>query len=196
VCEVIVIDGGSVDGTAEAARRAGARVVDSEPGRGRQLDLGWRSARAGVVLFLHADSVLPRGWRQAVERALEEPSVAGGAFRLGFEERGLRWRLLELGVRLRVNLLKLPYGDQALFVRRTVLEASGGVPHVEILEDLDLVRAIRRSGRLELLPEIVRTSGRRHRSHGLVHTITRHALALVGFYLGLDRAWIAQKVRG
>jgi len=194
--EVVVVDGRSRDGTVQAALRAGARVISSAPGRGRQLDLGWRSVRSDVVLFLHADSVLPACWREAVLRSLRDPTVAGGAFRLGFDERGVGWRLLELGVRARVRLLRLPYGDQALFVRRSVLEQMGGIPHVEILEDLDLVRAIRRSGRLALLSEVVTTSGRRHRSRGVLRTLLRHALGLAGFYLGLDRAWVARKVRG
>lgn len=194
--DIVVVDGGSRDGTVEAARRAGARVVSSPPGRGRQLDLGWRSTHGDVVVFLHADSLLPARWSEAVLRSLRDPAVAGGAFRLGFEERGLGWRLLELGVRARVTLLRLPYGDQALFVRRRVLEEVGGVPHVEILEDLDLVRAIRGAGRLALLPEVVTTSGRRHRGRGVARTMLRHALGLAGFYLGLDRAWVARKVRG
>jgi len=193
--EVIVVDGGSRDETAAVARRAGARVISSAPGRGRQLDAGWRATEAAVVLFLHADTVLPRGWRAALSGALEDEAVAGGAFRFGVEERGVVWRALEWGVAARVGLFGLPYGDQAIFMRRRVLEAAGGVPDVAILEDLDLVRAIKRAGRLSVLPQAVCTSGRRHRGR-MGATVARHALALAGFFLGVDRAWLAKRVRG
>ena len=194
--EIVVVDGGSRDGTVAAARAAGARVIESPPGRGRQLDTGWQAVAGEVVLFLHADSALPDRWDEMVESALRDPTVAGGAFRFGFSEPGATWRLLEWGVSLRVHLLRLPYGDQALFMRREVLERAGGVPHVEILEDLDLVRAIKQAGRLRLLPQVVRTSARRHGGRGILRTITGHALALAGFYLGVDRGWIARRVRG
>jgi len=198
--DVVVVDGGSRDDTVERARRAGARVLDSPRGRGRQLDRGWRATPAEIVLFLHADTMLPMGWSEAVIDAMEDETVSGGAFRFEFDARGegskgLGWRVLELGVALRVTLFGLPYGDQALFCRRAVLEGAGGVPDVAILEDLDLVRLIKRAGRLRMLPLRVRTSPRRHR-HGVVATISRHALALAGFFLGVDRGWIARRVRG
>ena len=98
--------------------------------------------RAGaVVLFLHADTRLEPGWSEAVERALEDPGVAGGAFRLRFDEpRASAMRLIELGVALRARFGGLPYGDQALFVRKRVLDQAGGISPVPIFEDLDLVR--------------------------------------------------------
>ncbi len=193
--EVVVVDGGSRDATVAEARRAGARVIEAAPGRGRQLDAGWRATHAEIVLFLHADTVLPAGWRDGVRAALKEEAIAGGAFRYRVDERGAGWRALEWGVALRVGLFGLPYGDQAIFARRCVLEAAGGVPHVAILEDLDVVRAIKQQGRLTVLPQSVRTSVRRY--HGRVlATVSRHALALAGFFLGLDRAWLARRVRG
>lgn len=193
--DVLVIDGGSADDTLAEASRAGARVIECAPGRGAQLDLGWRHSEAEIVVFLHADTRLPPRWDRAVRDALEDERVAGGAFRFGFDEDGPLWRVLEWGVALRVALLRLPYGDQAIFVRRSVLESAGGVPHVAILEDLDVVRMIKRAGRLRVLPERVRTSTRRHR-RGLTATVLRHALAFAGFFLGVDRGWIARRVRG
>ena len=97
-------------------------------------------------------------------RALADPGVVGGAFRLRFEPRPLALRLVEWGTRLRVALLRMPYGDQALFVRRAVLESLGGVPQAPILEDLDLVRALKRRGRIACLSLPVTTSARRYRS--------------------------------
>lgn len=190
--DVIVADGGSVDATGQRAQEAGATVVRSERGRARQLAAGANAAGAvDALCFLHADTLLPSGWSEAVHRALSDPAVAGGAFALRFEGRGARLRFMEAWVHVRVRLLRLPYGDQALFVRRGVLEAMGGVPQVPFMEDLDLVRGIRRSGRLALLPEAVRTSPRRYEARGFARTIFRNLVALVAWRLGVDRERLA-----
>jgi rSAM/selenodomain-associated transferase 2 len=190
--EVIVVDGGSRDATAQRARALGARVIESPPGRARQLAAGAEAARdADALLFLHADTTLPPGWSARVRSALADAGVAGGAFALRFAERGALLRCVELGVRLRLALARLPYGDQALFVRASVLHALGGVPQAEIMEDLDLVRGMRAHGRLALLPEAVTTSARRYRARGVLRTMLRNWVALAAWSLGLGRARIA-----
>jgi rSAM/selenodomain-associated transferase 2 len=189
--EIIVADGGSRDATRERAVAAGARVVAAEPGRARQLSAGARATEAEVILFLHADTRLAPGWADAVSAALADPDVVGGAFGFRFAEPGLALRLVEWGVRARLALAGLPYGDQALFARRSALEAIGGVPDVPIMEDLDLVRALRRRGRLALLKLPATTSARRYLERGVARTVAKNALALLGWALGLDRARIA-----
>jgi rSAM/selenodomain-associated transferase 2 len=189
--EIIVADGGSRDATCARALAAGARVVTAEPGRARQLAAGARAADADAIVFLHADTRLPAGWADAVTAALADPRNAGGAFGFRFAEPGLRLRLVEWGVRVRLALARLPYGDQALFVRRSALDAIGGVPQAPILEDLDLVRALRRRGRLALLPLPATTSARRYLERGVARTVAKNALALLGFVLGLPRARLA-----
>jgi hypothetical protein len=148
-----------------------------------------------AILFLHADTTLPAGWADAVRGALADPAVAGGAFSFRFAERSPGLRVIEWGVRLRLRLARLPYGDQALFVRRRVLDALGGVPQAPILEDLDLVRGIRASGELALLPLAVATSARRYLEHGVLRTWLRNAAALAAWHLGLDRERLARRVR-
>lgn len=195
--EIIVVDGGSQDETVRLARDLGARVFVVEAGRrGRahQLRLGGEKSTGEVVLFLHADTVLPAGWIGAVEGALADARCAGGAFGFRFAEPGWRARWIEFWVSVRVALLGLPYGDQALFMRRRVLEEMGGVPEVPIMEDLDLVRAIKRAGRLEQLALPVRTSARRYRQRGTLRTIFWHQMALLGWYFGWDRARLAQRM--
>jgi rSAM/selenodomain-associated transferase 2 len=194
--EVVVVDGGSRDETITRAEAAGARVLRGDRGRGEQQDVGWRATQADAVLFLHADTRLPAGWSQCVADVMSDPEVAGGAFRFRFDEQGVIWRLMELGVAVRVLVLGLPYGDQGLFLRRSILERSGGVPHVALMEDLDLVRMIKRSGRLALLSEAVTTSSRRYRVGGLPRTVAAHFVALLSWYLGVDRARVARWVRG
>jgi len=193
--EVFVVDGGSRDGTPDRARAAGARVVSSPPGRARQLGVGVEAATGDAVLFLHADTRLAEGWDRMLRRALVDPGVAGGAFRFRLDNRGWRLRWIEWGTWLRVAVLSLPYGDQAIFVRRAVLDAIGGVPQVPIMEDLDLVKRMRRHGRLARLSLPATTSSRRYREAGALRTVFRHLVAVVGWGLGRNREQIAAWVR-
>jgi rSAM/selenodomain-associated transferase 2 len=192
--EVLVVDGGSRDATPARAAAAGARVLRAGRGRARQLARGVELARGEVVVLLHADTRLPPGWAAAVRDALADPSVAGGAFRFRFERegRGARsLRLVEWGARLRCALLSLPYGDQALFARRDVLESLGGVPQAPILEDLDLVKALRGRGRLAQLALPATTSPRRYLAGGVLRTMLRHWAAATAWVLGVDRERVA-----
>jgi rSAM/selenodomain-associated transferase 2 len=189
--EILVVDGGSRDQTVERARAAGARVLVSERGRARQLEAGWRASAADVVVFLHADTRLEAGWGPALRRAMGEPDVVGGAFRFRFDHEGGGLRLIEWGARLRVRLFAMPYGDQAIFVRRAVLERIGGVPQVALMEDVDLVAAMNRVGRVVSLPQSAITSSRRYEEGGVLRTMVLHWLALAAWRLGVDRARIA-----
>jgi rSAM/selenodomain-associated transferase 2 len=190
--ERIVVDGGSSDGTPDTARLLRAeRVLTTSAGRARQMDAGYRQARGEVVLFLHADTRLDPGWREAALRALEDPATAGGAFRLCFDGSGPGLRLVEWGARLRSWLGGLPYGDQALFVRKRLLDAAGGIAPVPIFDDLDLVKLIKRSGRLALLPLCARTSARRYERNGALRQVLRNQAALAGYLLRLPRARVA-----
>jgi rSAM/selenodomain-associated transferase 2 len=193
--EVLVVDGGSADATAARAAAAGARVIRTAPGRARQLAAGVAASTGDALLFLHADTRLPIGFEAALRTALRDPATVGGTFRLRFDRRTPGLRLIEAGARLRVALLGLPYGDQALFARRATLEAIGGVPQVPIMEDLDLVHALRRRGRLALLSLDAVTSARRHRARGPLRTALRHALAALAWAIGIERGRIAAWVR-
>jgi len=189
--EIVVVDGGSRDATRELAAAAGARVVASPPGRARQLAAGVRASGGDAVLMLHADTRLPSGFDRAVASALEDPRTIGGAFRLRFDEAGWALRVVEWGVRLRVAAFGLPYGDQALFARRCTLDAIGGIPSAPILEDLDLVRAMRGCGRLASLELPVSTSARRYLRHGIGRTLARNAVAALAWSFGIDRRRVA-----
>lgn len=209
--EIIVADGGSRDDTCQRARIWGAEMAAEGPlqtrvielprdpaaGRSRQLQAGLEACGGDAVLFLHADTRLPAGWAAAVDQALADPRVVGGAFRFRFEPDAgagptpLALRLIEWGARLRVALFALPYGDQAIFARREALEAIGGVPQAPMMEDLDLVAALKRRGRLARLPAAATTSPRRYRERGVLRTFLRNLGALAAWRLGLDRARVA-----
>ncbi len=194
--ERIVVDANSSDGTSQTARFLRAeKVIQALPGRAHQMDAGYREASGEIVLFLHADTWLEPNWAEAVRRSLDDPGVSGGAFRLRFEAPGLLYRLMEKGVELRSRFGGLPYGDQALFVRKVVLDRAGGIRPVPIFEDLDLVGLIKRSGRLALLRERVWTSARRYARNGVLRQILRNNAALAGYLLDLERGRIARWYR-
>jgi len=160
--EVVVADGSSPDDTVARARAAGARVVVAPKGRGAQLDAGARAAEGDVLLFLHADAVLEPGAREAIARALADPAVVGGNFRLVFDGAKTAARLFGLANDVRRRLFAVYYGDSALFVRRETFLAIGGVRPLPIFEDYDFVRRLERSGATAYVRDVsVRASSRR-----------------------------------
>jgi rSAM/selenodomain-associated transferase 2 len=162
--DVIVVDGGSRDGTCDAVRaHPGVRLVTAPRGRGQQLNAGARAATGDVLLFLHADVMLPADAPAWVARALADPRVVAGAFRIHtVADAGRNWLgpLLRIAD-LRSHVTRLPYGDQALFVRRDAFEAAGGFPDEPLMEDVVLARRLRRIGRIVTVPAYVQASGRR-----------------------------------
>lgn len=183
--EVVLADGGSRDRTQEVARAAGATVVESAAGRGRQLAAGVAATHAPTLLFLHADTRLPGDAWQQVRTTLELPRVCAGAFSLRFDDSRRRFRLAERLVDLRSRHLGRPWGDQALFCRRETYEAAGGFPPWPILEDVELARRLRRLGRIVVVPARVTTSARRYRAGGLLATAARNQLILALWALGV-----------
>jgi len=164
VHETIVVDGGSRDATRDVVlAHPGARLVSAPRGRGTQLNAGARAATGEVLLFLHADVALPSDAVDWVARALSEPGAVAGAFRVrtmadaGVDRLGPLLRIADL----RSRYTRLPYGDQALFVRRAAFDAAGGFPDEPLMEDVAFARRLRRVGRIVTVPAYVRASGRR-----------------------------------
>ncbi len=168
--EVIVSDGGSADGSRALARSLGATVVNGPPSRGAQLNRGARAAGGDVLVFLHADTMLPPDGREQIERAVEA-GYAGGGSRIRFDVAGALLRFGALWINGRTRLTRLPLGDQAQFVTRPAFEALGGFRDWPILEDLDLMRRLKRSYRVAVLDGPVVTSSRRFRHGGKSKTI-------------------------
>ena len=145
-CEIIVADGGSRDGTVAVARALGATVIRSAPGRGRQLARGAEMAAGDVLLLLHADSVFPAGGLARIEERLNAaPGLVGGNFRLLFDGHdAFSRRLTRFYAWMRRH--GLYYGDSAVFVRRRVYQALGGMRPVALMEDYDFTRRLERFG--------------------------------------------------
>ncbi len=191
VSEVIVVDGGSTDGTRVAAAAAGTRILTGPPNRASQMNLGAEGADASVLLFLHADSRLPEGFGREVTRVLNLPRTAGGAFDLAIDSRGILFRLIERAVALRSRRLGLPYGDQALFLERNLFREIGGYPELPILEDLELVRKLHRHGAVRTSAMSILTSDRRWRSTGPLRLTLVHQLVLCAYFSGIEPGRIA-----
>lgn len=185
--EIIVVDGGSRDGTAAVARNHGVVLAASEPGRGRQMNHGLRHASGEILLFLHCDTCLPEDFAVHVHDTLNQPGTAAGAFRLAINARGAKYRLVEWGANLRSRWWELPYGDQAIFARRQVLLGAGGMPEDPVMEDIALVRRLKRTGRIRLAPAAAVTSARRWQRLGVIRTTLLNQIMLAGFILNMDR---------
>jgi rSAM/selenodomain-associated transferase 2 len=172
--EVVVVDGGSTDGTrSRVTGREGVRLIEAERGRASQLNAGAAVATGEVLLFLHADVALPSDAARWVHAALRNSEVVAGAFRT--------WTVSDLGpsrlgpllhlADIRSRYSGLPYGDQALFVRRAAFAQAGGYPAQPLMEDLELSRRLRRLGQICTVPARVQVSGRRFLARPIAYTL-------------------------
>jgi rSAM/selenodomain-associated transferase 2 len=172
--EVLVVDGGSRDGSATVAQLGGAAVAHSPPGRGLQLQHGAARARGGWLWFLHADCRLPPGWCAAVAAVVagagRQADTCAWCFDLAIEGQGSGLRCVEIGVRLRTRLLQRPYGDQGLLLSRALYERVGGFAGWPLMEDLEFVERLCRQARILPIGLPLRCSGRRWRQHGVLRT--------------------------
>jgi len=167
VREVLVVDGGSTDGTAQLAALAGARVLHGPRGRGPQLCHGLARCSGSWLLLLHADGRLQGPWRQRIAAAIAQGPSRAWAFRLQIEAPGLALRLLELAVAWRSRWRQLPYGDQGLLISRQLYHRSGGLRPLLLMEDLDFVQRLRPLARIGSLGAGLRVSGRRWQQQGV-----------------------------
>ena len=190
--EVIVVDGGSSDDTASLARAAGATVVACAPGRAIQQNVGARSASGDVLLFLHADTRLAVDGLRQIEAALVDECVGCGAFRQVIEAQGWLYRLLERGNAWRAAHRGLPYGDQGIFARRQLFEDVGGFPELRLMEDLFLLKRLRRRAWPALLPGPLYVSARRWQRRGVVRQTARNWTLLAVARLGVHPDRLAQ----
>jgi rSAM/selenodomain-associated transferase 2 len=184
--EVVVVDGGSSDGTAALAASLGAHVVSAPRGRGGQLAAGVAAARGDWLLLLHADTRLARGWREA--RLTKDRA---GYFRFTLDSDEPRARRLEQLVAWRCRVLALPYGDQGLLIHRDLLAEVGGVRSLPLMEDVDLVRRLGRRRLIALgMPAI--TSAEKWQRQGWYRRSLRNLCCLALYFAGLPPRLIAR----
>jgi rSAM/selenodomain-associated transferase 2 len=186
----LIVSSVSGDGALAPVRltHPGIRWIEAPRGRAAQMNAGAAVARGEWLVFLHADTRLPSGWTSAIDLASREPRVNAGCFRFALDSTSPKARIIEAGVRVRVALFGLPYGDQALFVRRSAFEALGGYADLPIMEDVDLVQRLRRKGRLYRSPLAATTSARRWERDGWLRRTARHLTLILLYFCGIAPA--------
>ena len=185
-CEVIVVDGGSDDGTPELARPQADIVLSAGRGRAKQMNVGARAASGQVLLFLHADTVLPLGFPALLEHALHDPQVVGGRFDVRLDADGWPFRMVETLMNIRSRISRIATGDQAIFVRRQTFLELGGYCEAELMEDLELSYRLKRRGKLVCLRERVVTSARRWQRNGIARTIVLMWVLRLLYFVGVS----------
>lgn len=194
--DIVVVDGGSRDNSVAIAQALGAQVQVETRGRAQQMNRGASVAQGNILLFLHADTRLPETFADIVRATLAPSGVVAGAFDLSIEGQGLGLRWVEWGVQLRSHLFQMPYGDQALFLRRSAFEALRGFADLPIMEDFELVQRLKQRGRVAIAPAAVTTSARRWRRVGVLKTTVVNQLMIAGFFLGVPSDRLARWYRG
>jgi rSAM/selenodomain-associated transferase 2 len=193
--EVLVVDGGSNDNTADIAKALGANVLESPAGRAAQMNTGARAARGDILLFLHGDTLLAPGFVEQVRVALSQPGVAAGAFRLVIDGKDFGLRIIEWLANFRSKVLQMPYGDQAIFVRADMFYDLGGFPDLPIMEDFELVRRLKQKGRIKILPLAATTSPRRWQKLGVLQTTAINQVIIVAYMFGANPRRLAEWYR-
>ena len=182
--EIIVVDGGSGDDTVQVASKAGATVIQSPRGRAVQMNAGAGISRGCHLLFLHADTRLPDGYPVHIRRILNDSAV-GGAFRFGIAQQFSGRRLVEWMTNFRARYFQMPYGDQAIFIRRQDFIKMGGYKPMPIMEDYEFVRRLKRRGRIVIVDATALTSGRRWLWLGMLRTTLINQLVIAGYHCGV-----------
>jgi rSAM/selenodomain-associated transferase 2 len=194
--EIVVVDGGDPEQSAMAQLRAtspGVIWIRSPAGRAVQMNRGAREGRGRWLLFLHADTRLGDGWVETLRAVDARPDSVGGSFTFVLDTRAWWARWIEWGVRLRVRLFDLPYGDQALFVRRAIFEDLGAYRELPLMEDVDFVVRLRRRGRLDHLRVPATTSPRRWERDGWLRRSLDNVVLVVLFLAGVAPARLARR---
>jgi rSAM/selenodomain-associated transferase 2/rSAM/selenodomain-associated transferase 1 len=197
--ETIVADGGSTDNTVQLAKDMGATVIKTPAGRARQMNAGAAAASAGSLLFLHADTRLPKKFDVHIRRALGGVGVAAGAFELRVDSPISTFRVIERLANWRSRRMQMPYGDQAIFVSASLFKEIGGFRHILIMEDFDLMCRLVKRGRIITLPVAVYTSPRRWLKAGIYRIWFINQLVIVAYFLGIPPAiigWLYNRLTG
>lgn len=188
--ETIVVDGGSTDGTRAVAEPL-SYFTRYDSSRAGQQNMGARTATGDILLFLHADTILPDGWEWIARETLSDPAVALGAFTFRIKEQMRGLKFIEATANWRSKAGGLPYGDQGLFLRKETFEQAGGFPDQPIMEDYALVRTLRHFGKIVTVREAALTSGRRWQRHGVFKVTVVNKLMILGYHLGISPGKLA-----
>lgn len=184
--ETIVVDCGSQDDTIAIAQACGVKVLSAPASRAQQMNRGAAAATGHILLFLHADTRLPVGFDKLVRETLAQPEVIAGAFALRIDASLWSLRLVETGVNWRSRRLQMPYGDQAIFLTAAVFHQMGAFPEFPMMEDFEMMRRLKRCGRIAIIKKPVLTSGRRWLQKGVCQTTLMNQIAIGSYLIGIS----------
>lgn len=190
--EIIVVDAHPEVTTLEAIRikrssRLQIRTDTSEKGRGTQMNRGAELASGPILLFLHVDTLLPAGAFQAISETLQNTHIVGGAFDLGIRSSKWGYRIIENVATVRSRITRVPYGDQAIFLRGDYFHMIGGFSRIPIMEDVELMRRIKKRGdTIEIIGKRVQTDPRRWEKKGLLYSTLRNWMLMMLYLMGVS----------
>lgn len=193
--EVIVVDGGSTDDTAQLAAPYVDQLLHAPKGRARQMNAGAEVARGDVLLFLHADTLLPEGAFDLLLADMNQTKKVWGRFNVRIAGRSPMFSLIAAMMNLRSRLTGIATGDQAIFVRRMDFDAVGGFPDQELMEDIEISRRLKRCSKPLCLSGPAITSGRRWEAHGIWRTILLMWRFRLLYWLGTSAKELAKRYR-
>ena len=171
--ELIIVDGGSSDDTMSVAREFTDKVFETKSGRAHVMNYGAEKADGEILLFLHADCVLPDRGLDIIRESISKNNIAAGGFYLGINHPGIRFRVIEFGANLRSFLFSYIYGDQGIFLRKETFERLGGYAEIPLMEDIELSIRLKKLGKIALLKPSIQSSPRRWIEEGVLYTTLR-----------------------
>lgn len=191
--EIIIVDSETSGSSLRAVSQEGIIKVSGPKGRGAQMNCGAAIATCDILLFLHADTLLPDNAIKAILTATTSKNIVGGAFDLSIDAIGLAYRVIEASVRIRTRLTRIPYGDQAIFIKKSGFYKMGGYPDIPIMEDVALIGKIKKSGQqISILPAPVKTSARRWKTEGLLYCTLRNWILMLLYAAGVSPVKLAR----
>lgn len=194
--ELIIVDGGSVDNTVSIASEFTSKVYETKSGRASVMNYGADKAEGCILLFLHADCVLPDNAFRIIRVTLDNKKVSAGAFSLEIDHPGLKFRLIEYGANLRSRVSSIVYGDQGIFLTRETFDQIGGYADIPLMEDIDISKRLMKIGRIILLSLPVKASARRWLKEGAAYTTLRDwSIAFSYSFLNVSPEKLIQKYK-
>jgi len=191
--ETIVVDGSPTKDTLQVIADADVKKYACRQGRGYQMNEGAAHATGDILVFLHADTFLPLNALSVIRTSLENTRFVGGAFTLQIESQTMFFRMIAAVTNLRCQITHAPYGDQVIFVRKSFFDAMGGYADLPLMEDVDLMRRIKKKkAEIIILPETVLTSNRRWFQEGFLHTLLRDNTIIFLYWCGVQAEKLAK----
>jgi len=181
LCEIIICDGGSQDGSLEIAKQYACRIVHSDAGRARQMNIASTAARGKFLLFVHADSILPANFFNNIDA-----NADWGFFRLRLNGSAFIYRVIESAINLRTRFSQVAGGDQGLYFKRRFFQSLDGYPKIPLMEDIAICKMARRRVKPVIIDTAITSSSRRWQENGIVRTVFLMWTLRLAFWLGVD----------